>query len=195
MKNITFVSTILKWVFIGYIASLPLLAFGFWLLPYLIPLQDTGLGALLAHKGFFLQWSLNTFSPPINLASSDLSLMARVLGFGGALFEGMFKGAAAYFLVGIFSQYQQGVLFSHAHALLFKRIGVALFLYSTIGMVGGTALHSLAATLDNAPGKRMISLSFGTPNVEVIVISTLMILIAWVMLEGFKLKQDYDLTI
>ena len=53
----------------------------------------------------------------------------------------------------------------------------------------------LMATLSNPPGHRYISLNFGTPNLEVLFWGMLVIVISWIMAEGYKLQKDQDLTI
>jgi hypothetical protein len=54
---------------------------------------------------------------------------------------------------------------------------------------------TLALTFNNPPGQRMISIGFSSTDFSEIVTALMIIVVAWIMDEGRKLKEEQALVI
>lgn len=193
MNKIQKISKTLQGAFGAYLILSPLTSLFLWIFSALIPWKDTIIGTLFHNN--ILDISFNALGKTYSIHDIDFSWTARFIGLAGNFVSQIFIWIAALYAFKLMKLYAAGDLFSRVHALYFKRMGQFLLLYGTIGIVGGDTLHAFAVTADNPPGQRMLSIGFGSPNVEMIVISLVITLVGWVMLEGFKLRADQDLTI
>ncbi len=131
----------------------------------------------------------------VNLAEVELSLIAKVVAFIGNLL-----GSAPYILGymllhKLFGNYSQGEIFTSANPIIYKKIG-RLTLFNGIFIIPlKEGLMVMAATLISPPGHRYITLSFGTPNLEVILCGLLIIVIAMVMQQAQALQEENQLTV
>ena len=71
---------------------------------------------------------------------------------------------------------------------------MTLFLF-VVARFLSVACESLLMTLPNGPGHRLIEVSFGTIDGTLLIVSGLIMLIAWVMAEGLELVKEQSLTI
>jgi hypothetical protein len=134
-------------------------------------------------------------SEHIKLHEHHFSIPAKFIGlFGSIIINGIFA-FGVYYLIQLFKLYEEGSVFTRQHVNYFRKMGIVLGIYSTLGMMLSDMVFVFAATFDNPPGERMLSLGFGTPNLEVLVFAGFMLLISWIMAEGFKLKEEHELTI
>ncbi|NCP61720.1 MAG: DUF2975 domain-containing protein [Alphaproteobacteria bacterium] len=193
MTNIKKISRALQWIFGLYLISSPLASLFFWVLSTFVPLKQTFMGNLF-DQGMF-EITVRALGKSYSLYGQDFSWNARFLGLLGDFAHDIFKWIAAFYVICLMKLYATGNLFSQKHAFYFKRIGQSLLFYGTFGLVAGDSILGIAVTFDNPVGQRLLSIGFGTPNVEMIVVSLMIILVGWVMLEGFKLRAEQELTI
>lgn len=193
MNKIQKISKILQGAFAVYLILIPLNVLFIWIFSALIPWKETFIGTLFNNG--ILSADFKALGKIYSIYDIDFSWTARFIGLAGDFFFQIFVWLAAFYVFKLMKLYAAGNLFSRIHALYFKRMGQFLLLYGTVGIIAGDTLHGIAVTIDNPPGQRMLTIGFGSPNVEMIVISMIITLVGWVMLEGFKLRSDHDLTI
>ena len=131
----------------------------------------------------------------VNLAEIELTLTAKMVALLGNLL-----GSAPYIfgyvlLHKLFSNYQQGKIFTSANPVIYQKLGRLTLINGILIIPLAQCVMVAAATLNNPPGHRYITLSFGTPNLEVILCGLLVIVIAWVMQEGQALQEENQLTV
>ena len=90
--------------------------------------------------------------------------------------------------------YREGIIFSAAHVLLFKRLGQALICYGITGILHTTGL-GLVMTMNNPPGQRMLTLGMGSDDISLFVVAAVVLMLSWVMDEGRKQAEEQALTV
>ncbi len=193
MTRIKNISLILKWTFGLYLVLLPLGSLFFWVISAYVPWEGNLLSSFF--EPGFLDITIKAAGETYHIHKLNLSLDARLIGFLGDLCLYSFKWIAVLYVFHLMSLYGAGDLFSKKHAHYFKRIGQFFLLYGTIGMTLGDSLHSIAVTFANPPGQRLITFGFGSPNIMMLAMASVITLIGWITLEGFKLRADQELTI
>ncbi len=193
MTRIKNISLLLQWTFGLYLVLLPLGALFFWIISALVPWKGTFIGALFEQNIFDI--SIRALGKTYSVGEIDFSWTSRLIGLIGDVCQDVFKWVASLYVFMLLKLYATGDLFSKKHAHYFKRIGQFLLLYGTLGLVLGDSFHSVAVTFSNPPGERILAVSFGSPNITMLVMASVITLIGWITLEGFKLRSDQDLTI
>ena len=56
-------------------------------------------------------------------------------------------------------------------------------------------IHTFAATFNNPPGQKIISISVGTMTIEAMFYGSILLLIGWVMKEAAKIEEEQALTV
>lgn len=131
----------------------------------------------------------------VNMAEVELSLVAKMWALFGNLL-----GASPYILgyillYRLFSNYHMCRIFINDNPLIYKKLGRLILLNGILIIPLKEGLMVAAATHIFPPGHRYITLSFGTPNLEVILCGLLVIVISWVMQQGHALQEENQLTI
>lgn len=188
MNRIQKVSSYLIIIFNLLLIGLPFLSLSIWLFMDYEPLKS------LIAEGFLLS-PVNAPEGPVNLSSVHwtplskfIDLLATVIGLCPLLL-------GLFFLKAVFRNYGRGEIFNTYNSLRYKYLGWLLFLDALIIKPLSDMLMILAVTLSNSPGHRVISISFGTPNMETIFCGVLVMVISWVMLEGYKLQEEQKFVI
>lgn len=167
----------------------PVLTVGMWLFLEYIPVSELqrmagginpGFGASVIHApttAFHITWTV------------------KCLGMCASLFP-----AAVQFLfmrqwVRLFGLYRSGRIFETENVKCFARMGRHLLALAVYDIVFSMPLHSLALTASNPPGKRMLTFGLSSDHVPVLATGIAVIVIAWVMDEGRKLRQEVDLVV
>ncbi|MEB3701946.1 DUF2975 domain-containing protein [Candidatus Bealeia paramacronuclearis] len=142
-----------------------------------------------------LEQTVKTPEGIVNLSqierTSSLKIMGVMTGFFGVL--PFFLGVLV--LKSLFKNYQRGEIFSLQNAKHYRQLGWLFFLDALLVQPLSGMLLVLLATLSNAPGHRYISIHFGTPNLEALFCGLLVIVISWVMIEGYRLSENDKFTI
>lgn len=94
----------------------------------------------------------------------------------------------------LFRLYEDGIIFSAANVRCFRRLGYA-FIAWVLANVIYTPVLSIIITAINPPGEKALVVQFGSPQLSALVIGGIILLIAWVMDEGRKLKDEQAHTV
>ena len=188
MQQIQKVSSYLIWALNALLLTIPLLLLAQFTLIQWAPVKD------LVEKGFILK-PIETPEGLVSFINLTFTPLSWSIGFVGAIL-----GVTPFFLgllilKHLFQNYRKGHIFSSENVQKYKYLGWLCFLDGLLVKPISDMLMILMATLSNPPGHRYISLNFGTPNLEVLFWGMLVIVISWIMAEGYKLQKDQDLTI
>jgi hypothetical protein len=183
MKKIQCVSKLFAWLFIIIFALLPTLVVVFWIN------APTPISFVGTKTGFFV-----SFIPKGITILHPLSAQTKQLGFLVSLIPLTVNLFILYFLIKLFRQFSRGDIFSVSNITYIKRIGYTLLIGQLLGMIH-EGLMSAVLTWHNPPGHRMIGISLSGTNIGILLMALLIILIAWIMTEGNKLKEEQEYTI
>ncbi len=182
-KNIRLLSRILKCLFLSAAFALPIITAGAWI--------SDGYSFLKP----WVEWSIY---PEISQATikplSEMAASTKLLGFLASLIPVAFQTVALALLAKLFGLYERLEFFSKESVTCIRKLGFCLLIGQLVYPFY-LALLSLALTISNPPGQRMISAAFGTEQLNLVVIATIIILISWVMNEGRKLQEEQAATI
>lgn len=123
-----------------------------------------------------------------------LSSLERLMGFGLSAIPMTIELYIIYSLIKLFKLYELGEIFSIKNVRYIRNIGYALLIGQLINPFY-EALMGIVLTLHNPPGHRYAMISFHQTNIGIIFTGLLVILISWIMAEGYKLREDQQLTI
>jgi hypothetical protein len=188
MHNIQKVSSYLIWIFNALLIIFPLCLIAQWTLFDWAPYKK-----LVAQD--FISNTIKTPEGFVDLTKINFTPLSWSIGFLGGFvnFVPLFLGLLV--LKHLFQNYRKGNIFSCENVQKYKYLGWLFFLDGLVAKPICDMLLTLSATLSNPPGHRYISINFGTPNLEVLFCGFLVILISWIMAEGYKLLEDQSLTI
>jgi len=128
------------------------------------------------------------------LPMSDLSGSQLIL---GALVSLLPLGVTLYGLVtlkALFRLYADAVMFSIDNVKYFRRLGY-IFIAWVIANTIFTPLISLVMTYSNPAGERTLVAQFGIVDLFTLIAGGVILVIAWVMNEGGKLKDEQEYTV
>ena len=94
----------------------------------------------------------------------------------------------------LFRLYEQGQIFRDSNVRCFRNLSRVLIWWFAAGIVQKSLL-SIALTLHNPPGQRIITVELGSPDLTALLLGAILAVIAWVMEEGRKLQEDQDFTV
>lgn len=188
MYNIRRLSRILITVLYGGLIILPCLTTFTWLfndLPFIQSLCKQGM----------IRETIHTQEGPINLCDVKLTPLGKALGVLSNIVGSLSSWLSLMVLIKLFKRYKTGQVFSFSNVNAYRQLG-GLCLINALAMRPlQELLSSLAVTLSNPPGQRYISIGFGSPNIYDIVTGLIIVTIAWVMAEGYRLQNDQQLTV
>ena len=183
MNKIKRVSACLKWLMQILFVVLPLVLIMFWMG------APAPVSAIAAQHGLSI-----TYIPHGISVVEPLSLPTKFFGCLVSFIDLSVDLLVLYFLIRLFGLFQRGIIFSQQCVKNIRYIGFTLLVGQLLNPVT-EGLLSLVLTWHNAPGHRIISLSYSSTNFGVLLLAMLVILISWVMKEGYKIKQEQQLTI
>jgi hypothetical protein len=129
-----------------------------------------------------------------HFANLPLPLQARALGFATAMIPTGVAIFGLFYLMRLFELYEKGQIFGSANVRCFRNLSRVLIVWSGVGIVY-RALLGVVLTLHHPPGQRILSLSFGSPDLTALLLGGILAVIAWVMEEGQQLQEDQELTV
>ncbi len=132
--------------------------------------------------------SLPGFENPWN-AFASLSPTERVLGFLVSMIP---AGVMIFGLAGLrhlFRLYEAGDIFSVGSARYLKRFAISVMLQAILRPLAGT-LHTVIFTFNNAPGEKMLAVSFGDGEFAAVLLGGLLLVIGWIIGEGAKIAAE-----
>ncbi|MBI2707292.1 MAG: DUF2975 domain-containing protein [Proteobacteria bacterium] len=168
--------------------ALPLFILSLWLFMETLPIKEA------ISEGLFFDF-VRTPEGVVNLSMIKWNPLTKFIGFM-ASFVGLLPILLGLFVLkAVFRKYQKGEIFNAYNARYYKYLGWLFFLNALIARPLSDMLEVLAVTLSNPPGHRYITLGFGTPNVEGLLCGLVIIVISWVMVEGYKLQEEQEFVI
>lgn len=89
----------------------------------------------------------------------------------------------------LFGLYGQGLIFSQRHAIYLRRFALASILSVAVQVVA-SSLVSVLLTINNPPGSRYLTISITSDQLGTVFLGSVLLVIAWIMVEGSKIAED-----
>lgn len=99
-----------------------------------------------------------------------------------------------YFLIKVFRCYERSEIFSLNIVHYLRNIGYLLLVGQFVDLIHEGVMGWIL-TRHNPPGHGMAVVTFNQTNLGIILVALLVILMSWIMAEGFKLKEEQQLTV
>lgn len=125
---------------------------------------------------------------------NTLTSLTKLYGFAVSPIPLTIKLLVLYFLIQLFRRYEQRNIFSIKNVNTIKSIGITLFIGQLINPIY-QALLSFLLTWHNPVGERTVILGFSGSNLGILFTAMMIILISWIMREGYELQEDQEYTI
>ncbi len=175
-QRIINVSSKLRKICIGLIFCLPILSVLFWvdfnrlyaMMGQMIPLPVRLDHELTVRTRFF---AFLTNMPPL-----------------GVSIYGLLK------LKELFRLYEKGFIFTKENVDCFRSFGRTLIVWVACDVASNTLL-SIALTIDNPPGRRVIAVGLNSGEFAGMFVGAVVLIISWVMDEGRKIQEEQALII
>lgn len=179
MNKIRRVSQVFKWFFILLFILLPIVYLVFWIqAPAHVSAVTVSSGLLTPDPNFL----------------APLSLSTRLISFCVALIPLSIDLLVLYFLIRLFTCFERGEIFNRQNVKNIRRIGYTVLIGQLLGIVYQLLLTTVL-TWHNPEPYRVALFSFTGTNFGLLLASLLIILISWIMAEGYKLQTEHDYTI
>ena len=188
MDRIQKVSSYLLVIFNILLVILPFSLFILWLFIDHNPIKEA-----IEHGVFFS--AVQTPEGLVNLATVNWTLFTKCVGFISSLVGLLPILLGLLILKKIFRHYQKGQIFNKDNAQRYKHLGYLFFLAGFLTQPLSAMLQTLAITLTYPPGHHWIQIGFGTPTFESLFCGVLVLVISWVMVEGYKLQEEQKLIV
>lgn len=182
MSNIQKQSRRVRLLLQSFLALTPIMVCYFWLTvetPYDF-ISATGIFYLTYDIGYFTMLPL-TMTTRIVAAFTSL-LMSSILMY------------ALMVLIRLFRNYERGEIFSLENAMSYQKLGYSLF-YWVLGSVIYGSLMSVILSFNNPPGERIFEISFVGMDFLTLILGIIILIISWVMKEGYILADEHSQTI
>ncbi|MDP1724059.1 MAG: DUF2975 domain-containing protein [Alphaproteobacteria bacterium] len=188
MKQIQKVSSYLLFIFNVLIIAYPLFIIIQWIF------IDSDIIKNLLAQGL-LHHPVETPEGSIYLSAVNWTFTSKIIGFASQILCTLPLFLSFFVLKAIFRNYQKGEVFNTINANHYKYLGWLMFFDALLAKPLSETLMMLGVTFSNPAGHRYITLTFGTPNIEVLFSGILVIVISWVMVEASKLHNEQQFTI
>lgn len=176
------VSFIFRWLFIAIMIALPIINLILWINAP-TPIDISG------KFGFLMD-----IVPKGVKVLHPLSWSTKLYGFLVSLIPILIIEFLLYSLVQLFRHYEKAEIFTLKNVSYIKRIGIALLLNQIVNVICNGALSGILSW-NNPHGYRVIVLTLSGINLSLLLMACIIILISWVMSEGYRLKMEQQLTI
>jgi hypothetical protein len=188
MHKIQFVSQIFLWVLRALLILLLLSLLLFWVD------APNGLIKSTLGEGWASLLAINYMAktPPI---LHTLSATTKLLGFLVSLIPVSINMLTVYFLLKLFKNYAALNIFSLENARFIKRTGLVIFIGQMLLKPIHDLLLSALVTWNNPPGHRVMTLSFGTTNLEYLACALVIILVSWIMTAAYEEQETSKLIV
>jgi hypothetical protein len=97
-------------------------------------------------------------------------------------------------LVKLFGLWERGIILEDANVHCFHKMGT-LYLVSTVAAIVMMPVRSLALSIENPPGQRAISIGLDSDDIRTLFLGIFLWLLAYVLEQGRKYRQDTELTV
>ncbi|GHA52911.1 DUF2975 domain-containing protein [Photobacterium aphoticum] len=123
-----------------------------------------------------------------------LSVTTRVLAALASLLLCSIIMYALTVLIRLFHNYENNNIFTLENAQSYKKLGMTIF-YWVGGSVVYSTVISVILSFNNPPGERLIVLGFNGIDAATVLLGGILLIISWVMLEGYKLADEQRHTV
>ncbi|MCG8543216.1 MAG: DUF2975 domain-containing protein [Alphaproteobacteria bacterium] len=120
---------------------------------------------------------------------SPVPATTLVLGFLIAMIPGGLTIYAVWRLRTLFGLYARGLIFTAENIRCLRGFALAVLGFALAKPISGS-LMSVALTMGNPPGQRMLSVSFGSSEATTLFIGCVFLVISWIMDEGRELAEE-----
>lgn len=96
--------------------------------------------------------------------------------------------------IALFNNYEKGQVFTLENVLYYRKIAHTIFYY-VVASVLSKPLMSLALTFQNPPHQKMIFVSVGSTEIQLLITGGLILLVSWVMQAAYTLAEENAQTI
>ncbi|GLO63574.1 hypothetical protein MACH09_40820 [Vibrio sp. MACH09] len=129
-----------------------------------------------------------------SLTQQPLSLTTRLLAVTASLSLCSIIMYALNVLIALFRNYERNEVFSASNANYYQKLGYCLFYWVAASIAYG-AVMSVILSFNNPPGERVLSISFVGMDFLTLVFGFIVLIISWVMKEGYILADENSHTI
>ncbi len=123
-----------------------------------------------------------------------LSVNEKIMGGLVSVIPLIVKMGIFYFLIKLFRLYEHGDIFSSKHVKYIRNIGYTLLIGQLIEPFYQFVM-GFVLTLHNPPHHRYAAITLDQTNIGMLLTALLVILISWIMAEGYRLREEQQLTI
>lgn len=123
-----------------------------------------------------------------------LSMMTRILASISTLLLCSIVMYGLHVLIRLFRRYEQNEIFSFKNTKSYQKLGYSLFYWAGASVIYG-ALMSVVLSFNNPPGERVLAVTLGGVDILTVVLGFVILIISWVMKEGFILADENAHTI
>ncbi|PKG39784.1 DUF2975 domain-containing protein [Psychromonas sp. Urea-02u-13] len=123
-----------------------------------------------------------------------LTVTTRVIATISSLFLCAIIMYALQVLIHLFRNYERNEIFSMNNTMSYQKLGYCLFYWVGASVIYG-AILSVILSFNNPPGERILSISFEGMDLLTIMLGFIILIISWVMKEGFILADENNHTI
>lgn len=134
---------------------------------------------------------LNLTSP---LIMHTLSINEKLLGFFINCIPLSINMFMMYSLIQLFKLYEAGEIFTQNNIRYIRNVAYALLMGQLIEPIYD-GLTGMVLTWNNPHGHRLAAVGFDQSNIWILLIAGFMLLISWIMAEGYRLQQEHALTV
>ncbi|PKH07815.1 DUF2975 domain-containing protein [Moritella sp. Urea-trap-13] len=128
------------------------------------------------------------------LTQLPLTLTTRILAVIASLFLCSIIMYALRVLINLFRSYERNEIFTLDNVMGYQKLGYCLFYWVGASVVYG-ALMSVILSFNNPPGERILAIGFEGVDFLTLVFGFIILIISWVMKEGYILADENCHTI
>ncbi|MEZ8484884.1 DUF2975 domain-containing protein [Vibrio splendidus] len=129
-----------------------------------------------------------------NYTMLPLTMATRIVAAFTSLLMSSILMYALMVLIRLFRNYERGEIFSLENAMSYQKLGYSLF-YWVLGSVIYGSLMSVILSFNNPPGERIFEISFVGMDFLTLILGIIILIISWVMKEGYILADEHSQTI
>jgi hypothetical protein len=146
--------------------------------------------------GFFLDIQISFINNPFSAwkVMHELSSAEKLIGFLLSWLSMGVVEVVLYFLIKLFRLYENAEIFTMQNVRYIKNIAYVLLVGQVLSPIQ-EGLMSAALTWHNPHGYKVAAFSFSGGNMGVILMAFFLLLISWIMTEGYRLKEEQALTV
>lgn len=127
-------------------------------------------------------------------AAIPLPGTTRLMGFFVTIIPTGVAMYGVYGLIRLFRLYEKGHIFRQANVRCYRTLSRVL-IWWFVARIVGDALLSVVLTLHHPPGHRILSVKLDSADLTALLVGGIVAVVAWVMEEGCKLREEQDYTV